>query len=84
MLAAKDACLKSLRDRLVERANIIQGRLEEITAEYQKRQLSYSKNADGMTVEETNEYVQFCNYALFKIQILEKRLAKVFILSNLA
>ncbi|KAJ3058520.1 hypothetical protein HDU98_005388 [Podochytrium sp. JEL0797] len=29
-----------------------------------------------MTVEETDEYVKFCNDSLFKIQILEKRLAK--------
>lgn len=73
----KEACLKSLRDRLVEKANIIQGRLDEVTAEYQRRQVSYSKNADTMTVEETDAYVKFCNDALFKIHILEKRLAKV-------
>jgi hypothetical protein len=75
-VAAKDACLKSLRDRLVEKANIIQTRLDEITSEYQKRQVAYSRNADSMTVEETDEYVKQCNQALFKIRILEKRLAK--------
>ncbi|KAJ3026471.1 UNVERIFIED_CONTAM: hypothetical protein HDU68_005603 [Siphonaria sp. JEL0065] len=75
-IAVKDACLKSLKERLIEKANIIQGRLEEVTAEYQRRQLAYSRNADSMTVEETDEYVKFCNDSLFKIQILEKRLAK--------
>ncbi|KAJ3116479.1 hypothetical protein HDU96_009564 [Phlyctochytrium bullatum] len=75
-LAVKEACLKSLKERLIEKANIIQGRLEEVTAEYQRRQLAYSRNADSMTVEETDEYVRFCNDALFKIHILEKRLAK--------
>ncbi|KAJ3291052.1 hypothetical protein HDU79_002720 [Rhizoclosmatium sp. JEL0117] len=75
-VAVKDACLKSLKERLIEKANIIQGRLEEVTAEYQRRQLAYSRNADSMTVEETDEYVKFCNDSLFKIQILEKRLAK--------
>ncbi|KAI9350126.1 hypothetical protein BDR26DRAFT_851892 [Obelidium mucronatum] len=75
-VAIKDACLKSLKERLIEKANIIQGRLEEVTAEYQRRQLAYSRNADSMTVEETDEYVKFCNDSLFKIQILEKRLAK--------
>ncbi|KAK5667357.1 hypothetical protein BDV3_007241 [Batrachochytrium dendrobatidis] len=75
-VAIKDACLKSLKERLIEKANIIQGRLDEVTAEYQKRQLIYSRNADSMTVEETDDYVRFCNDALFRIHILEKRLAK--------
>ncbi|KAJ3109852.1 hypothetical protein HDU97_000082 [Phlyctochytrium planicorne] len=75
-VSVKDSCLKSLKERLIEKANIIQGRLEEVTAEYQRRQLAYSRNADSMTVEETDEYVRFCNEALFKIHILEKRLAK--------
>ncbi|KND01180.1 uncharacterized protein SPPG_04271 [Spizellomyces punctatus DAOM BR117] len=75
-LLVKDACLKAFKERLIEKANIIQGRLDEVTAEYQRRQLAYSRNADSMTVEETEEYVKFCNDALFKIHILEKRLAK--------
>ncbi|KAJ3300534.1 hypothetical protein HK104_010476 [Borealophlyctis nickersoniae] len=75
-LQVKDACLKSLKERLIEKANIIQGRLDEVTAEYQRRQLAYSRNADSMTVEETEDYVRFCNDALFRIHILEKRLAK--------
>ncbi|KAJ3415919.1 hypothetical protein HDV05_003760 [Chytridiales sp. JEL 0842] len=75
-LAVRDACLKSLKERLIEKANIIQSRLEEVTTEYQRRQLAYSRNADTMSVEETDEYVRFCNDALFKIHILEKRLAK--------
>ncbi|KAI8894392.1 hypothetical protein BC833DRAFT_568385 [Globomyces pollinis-pini] len=76
MLAAKDACLKSLRERLVEKASIIQGRLDDVQGEYQRRQLAYSRNADSMTVEETDAYVKFCNDALFRMHILEKRLAK--------
>jgi hypothetical protein len=77
MTGVKEACLKSLRDRLVEKANIIQNRLDEVTLEYQRRQLAYSRNADTMNQEETEQYVAFCNDALFKIHILEKRLAKV-------
>ena len=76
-IAVKTACLKSLKERLIEKANIIQGQLDEVTAEYQRCQLVYSKNADSMTVEETDNYVKFCNDSLFKIHILEKRLAKV-------
>ncbi len=65
-----------MKERLFEKASIIQSRLDEVSAEYQRRQLAYSRNADSMTVEETEEYVKFCNQALFKIHILEKRLAK--------
>ncbi|KAI8815434.1 hypothetical protein BJ742DRAFT_876531 [Cladochytrium replicatum] len=75
-LTVKEAYLKGMKERLVEKANIIQSRLDEVTAEYQRRQLMYSKNADLMSVEETEEYMNFCNEALFKIHILEKRLAK--------
>jgi hypothetical protein len=60
----------------VEKANIIQSRLDEVTMEYQRRQVAYSRNADTMNAEETEAYVKFCNDALFKIHILEKRLAK--------
>ncbi len=69
--------MKSLKDRLIEKANIIQSRLDELNAEYQRRQLIYSKNSDTMTVLETEEHMKFCNETLFKIHILEKRLAKV-------
>ncbi|KAJ3015324.1 hypothetical protein HKX48_004663 [Thoreauomyces humboldtii] len=72
----KDACLKNFKERLIDKANIIQNRLDDVTAEYQRRQLAYSRNADSMTPEETETYVRFCNDALFKIHILEKRLAK--------
>ncbi|KAL3898185.1 MAG: hypothetical protein SGCHY_002920 [Lobulomycetales sp.] len=75
-LAVRDACLKSMKERIVEKTNIIQSRLDEVGTEYQRRQLAYSRNADAMSVEETEEYVNFCNNALFKIHILEKRLAK--------
>jgi hypothetical protein len=65
-----------MKERIVEKTSIIQTRLDEVSTEYQRRQLAYSRNADTMSVEETEEYVKFCNTALFKIHILEKRLAK--------
>ncbi|KAI9224825.1 hypothetical protein BC828DRAFT_372431 [Blastocladiella britannica] len=74
--AVRESCLRSLRERLVEKSNIIQRRYEEETAAYQRRQQQYSKNAEGMTPQETDEYVTFCNEALFRIHVLEKRLAR--------
>jgi hypothetical protein len=76
-IAVKEACLKSLKERLIDKANIIQYRLDELNTDYQRRQLIYSKNSDTMTVQETDEHMKFCNDTLFKIHILEKRLAKV-------
>ncbi|KAG5458417.1 MAG: hypothetical protein BJ554DRAFT_1358 [Olpidium bornovanus] len=75
-LEVKDACLKALKERLISKANIIQARYEEQTTAYQKRQLQYSRNSESMTIEETEDYVNYCNDVLFRIHILEKRLQK--------
>jgi hypothetical protein len=75
-LSVKNSCLKSLKERLVEKTSIIQSQLDSISAEYQKRQAIYAKKADSMTAEETEQHAKFCNEALFKIHILEKRNGK--------
>jgi len=72
----RDACLASFKQRLIDKGNIIQTRLDYTTKEYQRRQLEYSKNADTLTKDETESYVTYCNEALFKIHVLEKCLAK--------
>ncbi|KAI9193105.1 uncharacterized protein BJ171DRAFT_604974 [Polychytrium aggregatum] len=69
------ACLGHASERKTEKLAIIQARLDEVSAEYQRRQLAYSRNADSMSVEETEAYVKFCDEALFRIHILEKRVA---------
>ncbi|TPX44534.1 hypothetical protein SeMB42_g04300 [Synchytrium endobioticum] len=43
-LLVKDAAIKSLKERLLERANIIQARLDGVTAEYQKRQAAFTRS----------------------------------------
>ncbi|ORX55289.1 hypothetical protein BCR36DRAFT_321219 [Piromyces finnis] len=72
----RDECLASFKQRLIDKGNIIQSRLDYTTKEYQRRQLEYSKNADTLTKDETESYVVYCNEALFKIHVLEKCLAK--------
>lgn len=76
-IAIKDASLKSLKERIIEKANIIQKRLDEETASLQKAQSSFQKDQDTLSLEETESYMQYCQEAMFRIQILEKRLAKV-------
>ena len=41
--AVKDACLKALKERLIDRAHIIETRLEEEQAALTKRQLGYQR-----------------------------------------
>jgi hypothetical protein len=71
----RDACLKSLKERLLERANIIQNRLNEENAKLSKRQATFQRNAarDGDPAAE-EEFERFCSDAMFTIGILEQRL----------
>ncbi|TPX32812.1 hypothetical protein SmJEL517_g04139 [Synchytrium microbalum] len=75
-LAVKDACIKSLKERLLERANIIQTRLDALTAEYQKRQAAFARNVDGDRIHTAEEFARFSEDALFSIRVHEKRLIK--------
>jgi hypothetical protein len=56
----------------------MQTKLDTITSEYQQKQISYAKNAESMSPEEADEYVNFCSTALFRIHVIEKRLAVVY------
>lgn len=75
-LAARDGCLRSLKDRLVERANIIQSRLDEENAALSKKQAAFQRNRDHLDKKEEEEYEKYCSDAMFRIQILEQRLAR--------
>jgi hypothetical protein len=71
----RDACLRSLKERLLERANIIQNRLNDENARLSKRQATFQRNAsrDGDPAAEA-EFEKFCADAMFTIGILEQRL----------
>eukprot|EP00116_Pleurobrachia_bachei_P009653 sb/3469915/ len=70
----RDDCLKDLKDRLVDMANLIQGRFEKETQQLQWKQNWYQQNQTTMTKEEEEQYVSYCSEAMFKIHILEERL----------
>ena len=61
-------------DRLVERANIIQSRLDEENAALSKKQATFQRNRDHMDPADEAEYERYCQEAMFRIQILEQRL----------
>ena len=71
---ARDGCLKALKERLVERANIVQSRLDEENAALSKRQAAFQRNRDHMDPNDEAEYERYCQEAMFRIQILEQRL----------
>lgn len=75
-LEVREKCLRALKDRLVERANIIQARLDEETSSLAKRQANYQRDREQLTPEEEEEYEQACQDSLFRIQVLEKRIKR--------
>ena len=75
-LQTRDLCLKALKERLVERANIIQGRHDEETAALAKRQQNFQRDRDQVGRAEEEEYERACEESMFRIHILEQRLIR--------
>mmetsp|Transcript_46212 Transcript_46212/g.88190 ORF Transcript_46212/g.88190 Transcript_46212/m.88190 type:complete len:1493 (-) Transcript_46212:386-4864(-) len=75
-LKVRENCLKALKDRLIERANIIQARHDEETAALAKRQTNFQRDRDNMGRPEEEEYEQACEESMFRIHILEQRLKR--------
>jgi len=72
---AADNCLNALKKRLVERASIIQRRLDSENEKLSKRQALFQRSRDASESVD-DEYERFCQEAMFRIQILEKRFQK--------
>ncbi|MEW5310705.1 MAG: hypothetical protein WDW38_002476 [Sanguina aurantia] len=75
-LETREKCLKALKDRLIERANIIQARLDEESTALAKRQQNFNRDRDQMSAEEEEEYERASEESMFRISILEKRLKR--------
>jgi len=75
-MEVREKCLKALKDRLIERANIIQARHDEETAALAKRQANFQRDRDQMTRAEEEEYERACEESMFRIHILEQRLKR--------
>ena len=72
---ARDSCLKSLKERLIERANIIMTRLNDENAKLAKKQATFQRNQRDNDPSAEEDFERFCSEAMFRIQILEQRLA---------
>lgn len=73
-LEIRQTCLDSYKARLVERANIIQARLNEENAKLGRKQEQFQRSQREGDMS-TEEYEKYCTEAMFRIQILEQRLA---------
>lgn len=72
---ARTACLQALKERLLERADIIQKRLDDENAKLAKKQAAFQRSRDHVDGAD-EEFEQFCSKAMFTIQILEQRLGQ--------
>lgn len=73
---ARDACLKALKDRLLERANIIQNRLDSENAQLAKEQAAFQRSQRDHDQGGDDKFERTCSEAMFRIQILEQRLTR--------
>ena len=73
---ARESCLRALKDRLLERANIIQTRLDEENSALAKRQAAFQRSQRDHDQGGDEEFERFCSETMFRIQILEQRLTR--------
>ena len=66
-------CLKAAKERLLERANIIQTRLNNEHLALSKLQANYTRSQQSSEAGE-EEYHRTCEASMFRIRILQERL----------
>ena len=81
-MQAKDECLAALKERLLERANIIQQHLNAENQSLHQKKITYKRSTGSGAVEADEEFTKTYEAALFRIDILRARLAKVCSMSN--
>ncbi|XP_051879591.1 dynein regulatory complex subunit 7 isoform X2 [Pristis pectinata] len=72
----RNDCLADMKQRLINKANLIQSRFEKEALELQNKQQWYQQNQISMTKEDEQAYLSYCSEAMFRIHILEMRLNK--------
>lgn len=73
-LEVRQTCLDAMKSRLIERANIIQARLNDENSKLGRKQEQFQRSQREGELS-TEEYERYCTEAMFRIQILEQRLA---------
>ncbi|XP_072425417.1 dynein regulatory complex subunit 7 [Chiloscyllium punctatum] len=75
-MTLRNDCLTDMKQRLIDKANLIQARFEKEAMELQNKQQWYQQNQIFMTKEDEQAYLAYCSEAMFRIHILEMRLNK--------
>uniref|UniRef100_A0A8C3JPZ1 Dynein regulatory complex subunit 7 n=1 Tax=Calidris pygmaea TaxID=425635 RepID=A0A8C3JPZ1_9CHAR len=75
-LRVRDDCLTDFKNRLINRANIIQARLEKAVEELQKKDQWFQKNQNRLSAEEEDDFLTRRSETTFHIQILALRLKR--------
>ena len=70
-MAVKDAYLKALKDALLDRAHIIESRLEDEQQNLARKQAGHQRQDKDKGAED--DYAKFVSNATFRIQILKQR-----------
>eukprot|EP01062_Namystynia_karyoxenos_P010229 TRINITY_DN13621_c0_g2_i1.p1 TRINITY_DN13621_c0_g2~~TRINITY_DN13621_c0_g2_i1.p1 ORF type:complete len:1002 (+),score=402.03 TRINITY_DN13621_c0_g2_i1:106-3111(+) len=73
----KNAVLRDLKERLIQRAHIMQNRLDKEKEELARTQQNFHKSQEQMSEHKEHEqYIRFVEDAMWRISILEKRLER--------
>lgn len=73
---ARDECLAALKERLLERANIIQAHLEDENQKLHQRQAVFKRQAGSGGAEADEDFTKYYQEAAFRIDILNARLTR--------
>lgn len=75
--AVRDAALKDLKERLIQRGHIMQARMDREKEELNRRQVAYQKNLDSAeNAKDSEEFAKFCADATWRLKILDDRLSR--------
>mmetsp|Transcript_26582 Transcript_26582/g.52378 ORF Transcript_26582/g.52378 Transcript_26582/m.52378 type:complete len:730 (-) Transcript_26582:206-2395(-) len=75
-MQAKDDCLATLKERLLERANIIQRHLDDENSKLHQRRTMFKRQTGAGSVENDEDFTKYYEEAAFKIDILKARLQR--------
>ncbi|NXA25534.1 DRC7 protein, partial [Ibidorhyncha struthersii] len=73
-LRVRDDCLTDFKHRLVDKANIIQARLEKAVEEQQQKDQWFQEKQNQLSAEEEDDFLARCSETTFHIRILALRL----------
>ena len=66
----------ALKERLLDRAKIIQSRLDAENSSLAKKQAAFQRSQRDHDQAGDEEFERFCSETMFRIQILEQRLSR--------